>query len=302
MFDNSVPNALFAEMTTPDIEFPHPQVEADENLKTPQGDTKDQDKTQRARGAAGATGSSNADKKRDIRLMRPPQRSPVFTEGRYLYVVSQWTVESRGRGNDEDDDEDEGGEANEPKQAKFGVDIYDPLNEFEHIRSVELSEPKPADKKDNKTKQKAVMTLKTLDQASFATNGTELVIGTPVGVDDATETKYRYFSLRDGKALRTSPIKETNYWANICYDTYNNVVWGVSDNKKTFEILSCYSNTTIPEKFHYSEESELYVPYENEKIVDLALEGLGLVGEDEDKGNEKVLFVNQKFKYNKNQK
>ena len=56
----------------------------------------------------------------------------------------------------------EGGEANEPKQAKFGVDIYDPLNEFEHIRSVELWEPRVVDKKDAKTKQKAVMTLKRL--------------------------------------------------------------------------------------------------------------------------------------------
>ena len=80
------------------MEFPHPQVEADENTKAQQGETKEKDKT-RARGATGTTGSSNAEKKRDIRLMRPPQRSPVYTE------VSQWTVESRGRGNEEDDDE-----------------------------------------------------------------------------------------------------------------------------------------------------------------------------------------------------
>jgi hypothetical protein len=45
------------------------------------------------------------------------------------------------------------------------------------------------------------------------------------------------------------------------------VIWGVSDNTKAFEILACYINNTIPEKFHYSEESELYVLYENEKIV-----------------------------------
>ena len=29
------------------------------------------------------------------------------------------------------------------KHAKFGIDIYDPLNEFEHLRSVELTDPSP---------------------------------------------------------------------------------------------------------------------------------------------------------------
>jgi hypothetical protein len=120
--------------------------------------------------------------------MRPPQRSPMFKEGRYIYAVSQWTVESRGRGNEEDDDEDEGGEANEPKQAKFGVNIYDPLNDFEHIRSVEFMEHRVVDKKDAKTKQKAVMTLKTLYQASFSTNGTELIIATPLRLNIDTST------------------------------------------------------------------------------------------------------------------
>jgi len=44
--------------------------------------------------------------------------------------------------------------------------------------------------------------------------------------------------------------------------------------------MACYSNLNIPEKFQYSEETDFYLPYESEKIVDLALEGMGFTGDD----------------------
>lgn len=40
-------------------------------------------------------------------------------------------------------------------------------------------------------------------------------------------------------------------------------------------MLACYNNTTIPETFKYSDDMEQFLPYENCRIVDLALDQLG---------------------------
>jgi hypothetical protein len=89
------PNSLFAEMSAPDIEFP-----------CVEGEKKREDNEKKETPTTQATNPSS--QKRDIRLMRPTQRSPIFTEGRYLYIVSQWTVEARIRTNEEEDEEEEG--------------------------------------------------------------------------------------------------------------------------------------------------------------------------------------------------
>lgn len=293
LFDNQVPNCLFAEMTSPDIEFPHPPV--DPEVKTKNKETAIQTSGQKTVGEPGNTGTSTSanPQKRDIRLMRPGQRSPIFTEGRYLYVVSQWTVEARTRTNEEEDEEEEGGDSsvqNDLRQAKYGVDIYDPLNEFEHVRSVELVDTINTVKDANtgKTKQKPAMNIKCLDQASFATNGSELVMAVPPNVEEGNEIRYKYFSLKDGKLLRLNVIKEPFYYTTLCYDIHNNMVFGVNDTKKTFDTMACYTNTTIPEKFSYNEDSEFYFPYENEKIVEIALEALGFSEEEGDRNKEKM--------------
>lgn len=294
IFDNQVPNCLFAEMTSPDIEFPHPPVETEvktkekENLSQTTGEG---NKRNENTANATTTASSNP-QKRDIRLMRPSQRSPIFTEGRYLYVVSQWTVEARTRTNEEEDEEEEGGDSsavNDLRQAKYGVDVYDPLNEFEHIRSVELVDTLNTIKDANtgKTKQKPAMNIKCLDQASFCTNGSELVMAIPPNVEEGSEIKYKYFSLKDGKLLRINIIKQAFYYTTLSYDFSNNCVFGINDTKKTFDSIACYDNTTIPEKFVYNEDSEYYLPYENDRIVDIALEGLGFA-EEGDRNKEKL--------------
>lgn len=83
-------------MSTPDIEFP-----------CVEGEKRRDDGGEKKEATANQTASPSI-QKRDIRLMRPSQRSPIFTEGRYLYVVSQWTVEARVRTNEEEDEEEEG--------------------------------------------------------------------------------------------------------------------------------------------------------------------------------------------------
>lgn len=67
--------------------------------------------------------------------------------------------------------------------------------------------------------------------------------------------------------------------------------------KKTVDQMSCYFNKTIPEKYVFNEESEYYSQYENEKISDISLEGLGLL-EEEDEEEEINKEKNEKIKEN----
>lgn len=172
-------------MTAPDIEFPHPPIDQEAKSKA-----KDLTETgaQIKKPVETTQTQTAAVAKRDIRLMRPSQRSPIFTEGRYLYVISQWTVEARTRTNEEEDEEEEGNEGtnSDLRQAKYGVDIYDPLSDFEHLRSVELVDSLNTikDPTTGKIKQKPAINIKCLDQASFATNGSELVISIPPNVEE----------------------------------------------------------------------------------------------------------------------
>ena len=286
-YDSLAPNSIFGEMTNPEIEFPiqtAAEIEAKGNqeLKSPD---KVSSPTVKGKGGATETGAQNrsAALKRDLRLMRPAQRSPMFTDGRYVYIVSQWTVDSRGRGGGGDSDDEDEGENQEAKQARYGVDIYDPVLDFEHVRTVELFDPNLVEAKDSqKSRQKAALTTKALDQASFTTNGSELLVGCPSGTDESTEARYKYFSLADGKLRAVNVCKEPHHFTNVCYDSYNNVVWSLNDTKKSFDTLSCLNNGSVAEPVSFPEESEFYVAFDNRQIIDLASGGVGLQHQGED--------------------
>ena len=283
-FDALAPNCIFAEMTNPEIEFPVLSADADQK-----SNNQKQDATSGGSGSQNATTASTnakenvksptktgpsktaAQNKRDIRLMRPAQRSPMFTEGRYIYIISQWTVDTRaGRASGADsDDEDEGEQ--EMKQARYGVDIYDPLLDFEHVRSVELWVPKAPDQKVSV----APISIKALDMCSFTTNGSQLLIGMPKNCDDTpNEQKYKYFSLEDGKLIKANSNATANHFSTVCYDIYNNRVWSINDTKKSFDLVSCLKNASIPENFTYPEDSSLFKPYDNMRIIDMAAEDI----------------------------
>ena len=171
--------------------------------------------------------------------------------------------------------------------AKFGVDIYDPLNDFEHMRSVELIDPKNSNLgKDSKTKPKPPLNSKILEFSSFATNGSEIVVNIPSMYDEIVDIQYKYFDLKTGNLTNVTLSKEGTPYV-LSYDYKNNIVFGVSSNKKTIEFLTSFVNLTIPEKFQYKEDSKFHQPYENEKIVEISLEGIGLSSE-EDKNTEKL--------------
>lgn len=107
------------------------------------------------------------------------------------------------------------------------------------------------------------------------------------GLENAgTDILYTYFNLKTGELEKTSSVKDplVSIFPWMCYDHKNNVAWGVSDNKKTFEKVCCFSNYSIPEKFMYIEGSDLYEPFENQKIMELAFEGLGIYSDEQNAG------------------
>ena len=75
---------------------------------------------------------------------------------------------------------------------------------------------------------------KFLDQAALVTNGTELLVILSPKLDK--ETKYRTFSLINGKMKSDKVIKDANHISYHfgCYDYYNNVVWTLFDDTKSF--------------------------------------------------------------------
>jgi hypothetical protein len=66
----------------------------------------------------------------------------MFSDGRYIYIISQWAKETGGNDSSQNEGEDEEeAEENvkvEKKAARYGVDIYDPINNFDHVKGVEL--------------------------------------------------------------------------------------------------------------------------------------------------------------------
>lgn len=76
-----------------------------------------------------------------------------------------------------------------------------------------------------------------------------MVVGVPGGIEDTGDVKYKYFDLSTGSLLSVSVNKDPNTYPRICFDYLNNVLWAVNDNKKSFENMACYINSTIPNKF-----------------------------------------------------
>jgi hypothetical protein len=120
-------------------------------------------------------------------IERPAEISPMFTDGRYIYIISQWAKETGGSDsnqNDDNEDEEEQDEnvKTEKKAARYGIDIFDPLKNFEHVRGVELkyseTELKRLIRKDKK-KVYAPMNLDVMKEGSFLTNGEQLWILVP---------------------------------------------------------------------------------------------------------------------------
>ena len=77
--------------------------------------------------------------------IRPSAASPMLTEGRYIYIVSKWYDELDEEEKKEDDDDGDIKSNNnldgkkKDSKAIFGVNVYDPLNNMCHLKSIQLN-------------------------------------------------------------------------------------------------------------------------------------------------------------------
>ena len=90
--------------------------------------------------------------------IRPSDASPMLSDGRFIYIISKWyDQENEGEKKEEEDDGDiNTTNKNKKSTAIFGVNIYDPLNNMCHVRSLQLipilkeKEEKDEEEKQNK--------------------------------------------------------------------------------------------------------------------------------------------------------
>ena len=74
--------------------------------------------------------------------IRPSDSSPMLSDGRFIYIISKWYDQNNEE--EKKDEEDDGdintGSSNKDKKSSaiFGVNIYDPLNNMCHVRSLQL--------------------------------------------------------------------------------------------------------------------------------------------------------------------
>ena len=95
--------------------------------------------------------------------IRPSDSSPMLSDGRFIYIISKWyDQENEGEKKEEEDDGDINTSSKSKKSsAIFGVNIYDPLNNMCHVRSLQLipilkeKEEKDDDEKQNKKTENA---------------------------------------------------------------------------------------------------------------------------------------------------
>ncbi|EGG14125.1 putative ubiquitin-protein ligase [Cavenderia fasciculata] len=138
-------------------------------------------------------------------------RSPMFTDGRYLYILSLQRFHSYNN-------------------KQFIVDIYDPQSQFNHIKRIELRYP------DTDINEGLVLNPMILEFGSFYTNGHYLMVVIPpsLGSEIFYESKVfvcRAFSLSDGTLVGNYGLENQPIGLASCYDYLNNVVWNYSSSE-----------------------------------------------------------------------
>ena len=142
----------------------------------------------------------------DKSIVRPSDSSPMITDGRFLYIISKWfDQEDEGEKKDEEDDGDINTmptNKNIKNSAIFGVNIYDPLNNMCHVRSLQLipvleeNDEKNENEKDKQGKSK--------DESTFNDNNNL----------NLTRIQSNNYSgnRRNTQAYRINRINEENRW------------------------------------------------------------------------------------------
>ena len=225
--------------------------------------------------------SSNEDKT----AIRVGGESPITSDGRFLYVVSKWLEEGNEEENEEETNENENSEEKKEDDKKnkivvYGVDIYDPLNNMSHVKSVMLNtniKEIPLIDYDDKDVINIKQETSFIDdsksfylpstflskQAQLYTNGTILIIN-----------GYK-FSLASGDLLEKNSklLSSSSSTNSFVYDRSNNLIWKI--NKQDNNILSLtsfFNKSTSPLASNQSESmSTESIISETESNIALAM-------------------------------
>ncbi|GAM25197.1 hypothetical protein SAMD00019534_083720 [Acytostelium subglobosum LB1] len=138
-------------------------------------------------------------------------RSPMFTDGRYLYILTLQRFHNYNN-------------------KQFIVDMYDPFVAFKHVKRIELHYP------DTDVNEEMVLNPAVLESGSFYTNGHYLmvVLPPPLSGDYSTDIKSylcRAFSLSDGSLLGNYCLENQPIGIASTYDYVNNVIWNYSSSE-----------------------------------------------------------------------
>jgi hypothetical protein len=187
---------------------------------------------------------------------RPCTASPMVSDGRYIYIFSKWYDDievNLDKAADDDDDEPK-----QPQKKQFvsiyGVDIYDPLSNMVHIKSVKFNIKKEHNEEE-------IPDLLRTNVIIF-TNGNIFVVD-----------KYKV-NLSTGEAEKITD----NYVSEMktaCYDLQNNNIWGIKykvDGSTEKLDLVCFFNHSAKPIVEYPETNEKYMPCSLEKIIQHAEE------------------------------
>ena len=227
------PNCLWVEGKKNDFEFPHVNY-------------KDMNEIIEKKKNIGAEDKPNS---------RPTSLSPMVTDGRYIYIFSKWYDDVDVNFDKQADDDDD-----EPKNTNkkttisiYGVDIYDPLANMIHIKSVKFNPIK----NDNLFENDPDLDL--LKAGNFYyTNGNIFIAG-----------KIK-FNLSNGEQCEKAACYTDNL-KTVSYDLTNNVIWGITSklegSNEKLEIFSYFNHSAKP-IVEYPENHLKYMPCSLEKIIE----------------------------------
>jgi len=150
--------------------------------------------------------------------MQLTTRSPMFTDGRYMYILSLQRFHNFSN-------------------KQFIVDLYDPFDSFTHYKRIELRYP-DADlsSPQQNNNEESVLNPSVLELGSFYTNGHYLmvVMPPPLGSDYNYDSKSyicRAFSLSDGSLIGNYCLESQPIGLSSFYDYLNNVIWNYSSSE-----------------------------------------------------------------------
>ena len=143
-----------------------------------------------------------------------PSRSPLLSDGKkYLYLVSQCC-------------ENKENENEKSFKISYFVDIYNPKNNFNHIKRIKVQDHE----------NKPFFTYSDLQRGSLYTDGNFLVNSVATSSESSsTSQKIKIYNLEDSNTVGIKPnLSENEVGSSWCLDSFNNLVWNYYESHGIF--------------------------------------------------------------------